>query len=118
MTRYIYATLLAGLFLFAPLVSEKEIIDDGEFNVLARQHGERWKEHDKEIEAKLADIRKINGGKRPNIVYILVDDLSFWQMGSRKMNHVMGVDTKNINHFANQSLSLERMYTEPSCTPT
>ena len=117
MTRYIYATLLAGL-LFAPFASAKEIIHDGEFNVLARQHGEKWKEQDKGIEDKLADIRNKNGGKRPNIVYILVDDLSFGQMGSRKMNHVMGVDTKNINHFANQSLSLERMYTEPSCTPT
>ncbi|MCW8931473.1 MAG: sulfatase-like hydrolase/transferase [Gammaproteobacteria bacterium] len=107
-------TLLA----VSSIIMAKEIIHDGQFNILERQHGEKWKEQDKEIEAKLADIRKKNGGKRPNIVYILVDDLSFGQMGNRKMNHVMGVDTKNINHFANQSLSLERMYTEPSCTPT
>ncbi|MEZ8968796.1 sulfatase-like hydrolase/transferase [Vibrio breoganii] len=101
----------------SPTIS-KEIIHDAQFGVLERQHGEKWDAQDKVIEEKLAEIRKRNGGKRPNIVYILVDDLSYGQMGSRKMNHVMGVDTKNINNFANQSLSLERMYTEPSCTPT
>ncbi len=100
------------------LMAQDPIIHDAQFNILERQHGDKWNEQDKMIEAKLADIRKKNGDKRPNIVYILVDDLSFGQMGNRKMNHVMGVDTKNINHFANQGLSLERMYTEPSCTPT
>ncbi|WP_198593564.1 hypothetical protein, partial [Vibrio breoganii] len=73
-------------------VSAKEIIHDAQFGILERQHGEKWAAQDKEIEKKLAEIREKNGGKRPNIVYILVDDLSYGQMGSRKMNHVMGVD--------------------------
>jgi arylsulfatase len=34
------------------------------------------------------------------------------------MNYVTGIDTPNINEFASQGLSLMRMYTEPSCTPT
>lgn len=111
--------IIAGIAISTlALMAQDPIIHDAQFNVLERQHGDKWKEQDKVIEAKLADIRKKNGDKRPNIVYILVDDLSFGQMGNRKMNHVMGVDTHNINNFANQSLSLERMYTEPSCTPT
>jgi arylsulfatase A-like enzyme len=96
----------------------KGIIHDGEFDVLVRQYGEKWQEQDKAIDTKLADIRANNGGKRPNIIYLLVDDLSYGQMGNRKMNYVMGVKTPNINDFAEQSISLERMYTEPSCTPT
>ncbi|RKF19972.1 sulfatase [Alginatibacterium sediminis] len=95
-----------------------DIIHDAEFGILKRQHAQEWQRQDLEVDKKLAEIRKTNGDKRPNIVYFLVDDLSYGQMGNRKMNHVMGVSTKNINDFANQSLSLERMYTEPSCTPT
>lgn len=107
------------LVITSPAMSKtKDIIHDGEYKVLERQHGKKWKDQDKIIEKKLADIRAKNGGKRPNIIYMLVDDLSYGQMGNRKMNHVMGVDTKNINDFAKESLSLERMYTEPSCTPT
>ena len=39
-------------------------------------------------------------------------------MGNRALNYVTGYDTKNINQFAQEGLSLMRMYTEPSCTPT
>jgi arylsulfatase len=95
-----------------------KIVHDGEYNFLKAQHGEKWAKEDKEIDAKLAEIRKKNGGKRPNILYILIDDVSFGQMGNRKMNYVMGIRTPRINTFAEEGMSLERMYTEPSCTPT
>lgn len=96
----------------------KPIIRDGEYNFLAAQHGDKWAKQDKEIDAKLAEIRKKNGGKRPNILYILIDDVSFGLMGDRAMNFVTGINTSNINKFATEGLSLMRMYTEPSCTPT
>ncbi len=96
----------------------KGLVHDGEYNFLRQQHGERWDAEDKEIEAKLAEIRKKNGGKRPNILYVLIDDVSFGQMGDRKMNYVMGIKTPRINKLSEQSLNLMRMYTEPSCTPT
>ena len=94
------------------------IIHDGEYNFLTAQHGEEWAEEDKEIDAKLAAIREKNGGKRPNILYVLIDDVSFGQMGNRAMNYVTGIKTPRINKFADEGLSLMRMYTEPSCTPT
>lgn len=96
----------------------KDIIHDGEFNFLKAQYGEKWADEDKEIDAKLAEIRKKNGGKRPNILYILIDDVSFGQMGNPAMNYVTGISTPNINDFADEGMSLMRMYTEPSCTPT
>ena len=34
-----------------------------------------------EIDQKLAEIRKRNGGKRPDIVYILIDDMGFGGFG-------------------------------------
>ena len=39
-------------------------------------------------------------------------------MGKPALNDVMGIQTPNINAFAAQGMSLNRMYTEPSCTPT
>ena len=39
-------------------------------------------------------------------------------MGNRAMNYVTGISTPRVNKFAEESLSMMRMYTEPSCTPT
>ncbi|WP_253284480.1 MULTISPECIES: sulfatase-like hydrolase/transferase [unclassified Ruegeria] len=102
----------------ASFAQDAPIIRDGEFEYLRAQFGEQWDAQDTEIEAKLAEIRDANGGKPPNILYILIDDVSFGQMGNRTMNYVTGFDTPNINDFATQGMSLMRMYTEPSCTPT
>ena len=95
-----------------------EIVHDGEYEYLRAQYGEQWDAEDERVEAMLADIRKQNGGKPPNILYILVDDLGFGEMGIPELNYVRGMQTPNINRLADESLSLMRMYTEPSCTPT
>lgn len=95
-----------------------DIIHDGEYYFLEAQHGEEWAGQDVALEERLAEIREANGGKPPNILYILIDDVSFGLMGNRAMNYVTGIETPNINDFAEQGMSLMRMYTEPSCTPT
>ena len=110
--------LVGALTLATQALAANPVVHDGEYYFLKSQHGERWAEEDKTIEAELASIRERNGGKRPNIVYVLIDDVSFGQMGNRAMNYVTGIDTPNINEFASQGMSLMRMYTEPSCTPT
>ncbi|MEP2704914.1 MAG: sulfatase-like hydrolase/transferase [Roseibium sp.] len=112
-------SLAASLFgLSSALAQETPIIRDGEYEYLFAQMGEKWTEQDTRIDARLEDIKTANGGKRPNILYVLIDDVSFGLMGNRAMNYVAGFDTPNINDFAEESLSLMRMYTEPSCTPT
>ena len=98
--------------------AENKIIHDGEYYFVQAQYKAAWEKEDKQIEARLADIRKKNGGKRPNIFYVLIDDISFGQMGNRTLNYVTGISTPNINDFANEGVTLMRMYTEPSCTPT
>ncbi|ARN73187.1 sulfatase-like hydrolase/transferase [Oceanicoccus sagamiensis] len=104
--------------LIAVQVSAKDIIHDGEYYFVEAQYKDAWQKEDKQVESKLAEIRKKNGGKRPNILYVLIDDVSFGQMGKPALNDVMGIKTPNINEFARQGMSLNRMYTEPSCTPT
>jgi len=114
-TKYILATIVA---VGSTGVKAEDIIHDGEYQFLQKQHAEAWAAEDLEIEGKLEEIRAKNGGKRPNILYILIDDVSFGQMGDKKMNYVMGIKTPNINKLSEEGVSLMRMYTEPSCTPT
>ena len=112
--------LMAWLLVFLPISGHaaNPIIHDGEYYFVEAQHKEAWAKEDKQVEAKLAAIRKKNGGKPPNILYVLIDDVSFGQMGNRALNYVTGISTPNINDFAKEGMSLMRMYTEPSCTPT
>jgi len=120
MTRTRAAVFVIALCLFGIqwAQADSSIIHDGEFEFLRQQYGEKWDSEDKEVDQMLAEIRKKNGGKRPNILYILIDDVSFGQMGNRAMNYVTGIKTPKINKLAEEGLSLMRMYTEPSCTPT
>ncbi|MGD8647366.1 MAG: sulfatase-like hydrolase/transferase [Desulfobacterales bacterium] len=114
-TPFVFIFCLVG---FQMALAEDRIIYDGEYEFLRQQYGEKWDAEDKEIDEMLSDIREKNSGKRPNILYILIDDVSFGQMGNRKLNYVMGIRTPKINKLAEEGMSLMRMYTEPSCTPT
>lgn len=107
-----------SLLLPAIMIAQSRIIQDGEYNYLRAQHGEKWDQQDKVVDAQLAEIRKNNDGKRPNILYILIDDVGFGEMGMPELNYVRGIKTPNINKFASEGMSFMNMYTEPSCTPT
>ena len=95
-----------------------QIVHDSEFYILETQNGERWANEDKEIDAKLAEVRKKHGGKPPNIVYILWDDTAFGAVGFPALQKNFGYETPNLNRMASEGINFTRMYTEPSCTPT
>jgi len=120
---YTLILIFAALaFLLAPgAVAAKEddkIIHDAEYYVLEAQHEEKWAADDDKIDKKLAEIRKRNGGKPPNIIYILLDDVGFGEIGMDELSVIRGYKTPNMDAFAKEGLSLQRMYSEPSCTPT
>ena len=98
--------------------AEQPLIHDAEHYVLMAQNGEKWQADDKAIAAKLAEIRNKNGGKPPNIVYILLDDLGYGEIGTPGLTPSRGYSTPNIDALASEGLTLMRMYSEPSCTPT
>ena len=97
---------------------EKTINHDADYYVLEAQHKEQWAKDDTTVDQKLADFRKKNGGKSPNILYILIDDIGFGDMGIPELNAIRGYKTPHINKLADESMRFARMYTEPSCTPT
>ena len=96
----------------------KNIIHDAEYAIIEAQNGKAWAADDKALDKKLAEIRKKNGGKPPNIVYILLDDVGFGEIGMDDISVIRGYKTPNMTALAKEGLSLQRMYTEPSCTPT
>ncbi len=98
--------------------AQDQIIHDAEYYIIEAQNGEKWASDDKKIDAKLKEFRKKNGNKAPNIVYILLDDLGFGEIGMPDLAVTRGYKTPNISSFADEGMSLQRMYTEPSCTPT
>ncbi len=95
-----------------------DIAHDAEHYVLEEQKAAEWAEDDAAVDEKLAEFRTANEGKPPNILYILIDDMGFGDMGLPELNALRGYSTPNINRLAQQSMRLARMYTEPSCTPT
>ncbi len=97
---------------------ESKIVHDAEYYILEAQNGKKWAADDKTVDKKLAEFRKKNGGKPPNIVYILLDDVGFGEIGMDNLSVIRGYKTPNMSSLAKEGLSLQRMYSEPSCTPT
>ncbi len=98
--------------------AQNNIAHDAEYYILQAQNGEKWAKDDQNIDKKLADFRKRNGGKAPNILYILLDDVGFGDLVFPELNAVRGYKTPSINKLATESMRFVRMYTEPSCKPT
>jgi arylsulfatase A-like enzyme len=119
-TAWLVACVTIAISVGVPTVAKAadKIIHDAEHYILHQQHGKKWAAEDNEIDTKLAAIEQRNNGKKPNIIYILIDDVGMGELGSPILNNVRGYKTPNINKFATQGLALSRMYTEPSCTPT
>ena len=108
--------LLTGLAIQSALAAD--IVHDAEYYILEAQNAEQWAEEDKALDKQIAEFSKQNGGKPPNIFYILIDDIGFGDLGSKTLNTIRGYKTPAINEVAREGMRLARMYTEPSCTPT
>ena len=116
--RLVNSGLLALVLLVMTSAYAEDIVHDAEFYILQKQNAQKWAQEDKALDQKLAEFRKKNGGKPPNIFYILIDDIGFGDLGSKTLNVIRGYETPSINQFARDGMRMARMYTEPSCTPT
>ena len=118
--NYLFSVLMVIAMLFGTSLAQAtdKIVHDAEYYILEAQNVEKWAADDKIVDKKLADFKKKNGGKPPNILYILIDDIGFGDLGIPELNSIRGYKTPNINKIADQGMRFSRMYTEPSCTPT
>lgn len=81
------------------------------------QHAGEWRREDRDIDRKLVALER-KYGKKPNIVYILADDIGWGELGSYGGGKVRGTPTPNLDTLASQGMKLLSHYAEPICTPT
>ncbi|MGB5315616.1 MAG: arylsulfatase [Robiginitalea sp.] len=72
---------------------------------------------DKEVSKKLKDLEKITG-KKPNIVWIVVDDMGYGDPGCYGGGAAIGAATPNMDKIAAEGLKLTSCYSQQTCTPT
>ncbi|WP_018969197.1 arylsulfatase [Rubritalea marina] len=74
-------------------------------------------EQDKAAEAKIAALTQ-KTGKRPNILWIVVDDMGYGDPGCYGGGAAIGAATPNMDKLAAGGLKLTSCYSQHTCTPT
>jgi len=97
--------------------AKSKIVHDAEYYILDAQNGEKWAAEDKELDKKLAELRKKHG-RPPNLIHIMWDDTAFGDVGIPAIQKVRGLHTPRLNTMAEEGILFTRMYTEVGCTPS
>ncbi|MEE8538990.1 MAG: sulfatase-like hydrolase/transferase, partial [Woeseiaceae bacterium] len=90
---------------------------DAPFMQSQKKNKQKWAAEDKQIDQKLAALRK-KFGKRPNIIYILADDVGWGEMGWQGGGKHRGTPTPELDKMAFEGMRFWAAYAEPSCTPS
>lgn len=90
---------------------------DGPHATHAKRNAAKWAEEDKEIDAKLAALEK-KFGKKPNIIYVLTDDVGWGELGWQGGGKHRGTPTPELDKMAHEGMRFWTAYAEPSCTPS
>ena len=111
------AVVLAAVILAVLAGAARAVQPDAPFVESAKRNRAKWIAEDKQIDAKLSALRK-KFGKRPNIIYILADDVGWGELGWQGGGKHRGVPTPELDRLAHQGMRFWAAYAEPSCTPT
>ena len=90
---------------------------DGPFLENQKRNAAEWKQQDQAIDEKLAALEQ-KFGKKPNIVYILTDDIGWGELGWQGGGKHRGQPTPELDRMAFEGMRMWSAYAEPSCTPT
>jgi len=84
--------------------------------VQEKRFGEQWAAEDKQVREKLAALEK-KFGKKPNIIYILADDIGYTELGSYG-GGIRGFQTPELDRLAAEGMRFRSYYSQPACTFT
>jgi arylsulfatase len=90
---------------------------DAPFLELQKTNSAQWSAEDQQIEQKLAALRE-RFGKRPNIIYVLADDVGWGELGWQGGGKHRGTPTPELDKMAFEGMRFWSAYAEPSCTPS
>ena len=106
------------VLLLGPLASSSFALQpDGPFLAYKERKASEWAKDDEQIAAKLDGLQK-RFGKRPNIIYILTDDIGWGELGWQGGGRHRGTPTPTLDKLAFEGMRFWSAYAEPSCTPT
>lgn len=94
-----------------------DIVHDAEFVRMEQEFGDQWANHDTEISARLAEL-EARFGQKPNIVYILADDVGYTELGSYGGGKIRGAPTNNLDRMAEEGMRFLSFYSEVECSPS
>lgn len=108
--------LILGATLIFPMASFSGQFD-APYYAFEDKNKATWEKQDKEIDKKLAALEK-KFGKKPNIIYILTDDIGWGELGWQGGGKHRGTPTPALDKMAKEGMRFWSAYAEPSCTPT
>ena len=90
---------------------------DAPYLVSQKKNQTNWAAEDKQIDQKLAALEQ-RFGKKPNIIFILADDVGWGEMGWQGGGKHRGTPTQELDKLAFEGMRFWSAYAEPSCTPS
>lgn len=111
-TRYIISAFLVLVGCSAQAAFDRSVRTAENFEPAIPQVGQ-----DKTVAEKLSALEKKTGNK-PNILWIVVDDMGYGDPGSYGGGAAVGAATPNIDQLAREGLRLTSCYSQHTCTPT
>jgi len=90
---------------------------DAPFLAYQEKNKAKWAQEDTVINEKLTALEQ-RFGKKPNIIYILADDVGFGEMGWQGGGKHRGTPTPELDKMALEGMRFWSSYSEPSCTPS
>ena len=90
---------------------------DAHFEEAARRNNISWAKEESEIRQKLKNL-ETRFKKKPNIIYILADDIGFGDLGWQGGGKHRGTPGPGLDAMAYEGMRFWSSYAEPSCTPS
>ena len=100
-----------------PTLFADEIVHDPEFVRMEKEFGAEWAKDDQRVQEKLDQLQK-RFGKKPNIVFILADDVGLTELGRYGGGKLRGAPTPNLDKMADQGMRFLNFYSEVECSPS
>ena len=90
---------------------------DGYYYAHQQRNAETWAQEDRQVDQKLKALER-RFGKKPNIIYVLADDVGWGELGWQGGGKHRGTPTPELDRMALEGMRFWSAYAEPSCTPS